>query len=1154
MGLNNLGLGFVFTAKDLASAKLQGLERNFVNLDDKTKASSARISASFRQMAIGLGVFAAGAATVAGAFHLAGAAGEFEQGLASVGAVTRATTRDMDMLRQAAIQAGIETQFSPAEAVQGLQSLATAGQTVEQSTRTLVPVLDLAAGSLGQLGVAQAAEAVVGTLNAYGLAAEQAAGVTDKLLRITQLTNFQARDFEIGLSKAAATGATFNQSMDDVLITMGLLRNRNIDASSSATALRESIRRVGSDQRAQQAIQEAGVKVFDQVTGKMRSITDVMSDFGSATANMTDAERNRRVVTAFGARGLLAFNAVLNASFTTMRDGQEVTLRGADAIEAMRKEMDKAGGTAAGFREKLLDTFEGQKTLLRGTLQTFAIVLGEPFAKVFKPIVGAVTNALNFLIQAFQVIPAPVKKAFATFAVAAGAIVALIGAVIAAKAGIALLAIGLKALGITIGGVLATLLPAILIFGVLASVVAGFVLAVRKNIGGIGTFFRRLYDQIKLFVHAMSQLFEEGAFSGAVMEELNRAENQGVKTFAIRVFQIVFRIKRFFAGIAEGFGTAIEQARPVFDAFVGALSRLGEAFGFVGSGLDTVAGLHSDKFAASGARVGEILGRIATFMVRVITVAVDLTTGIIEGFKSVSGFVGAAFGTIGEAFGDVGKEIKGLLASIGLITPGAETTTSALMAVGSAIAQVIGGIVGVIGLAIAGVVRVVAVVIGLFRNVGESLGRIAAGFVQLFFDPVEGIKNIVGGLLGYWLSFVNVILSLFGGGIDDIQGTVDAFGAAIAEFFTVTIPGWVKGGLSAVGQFFIDVWGGITGFIGGVVTTIGAFFGNLWDGLIAGITAVGAFYLRIVLGIRDLFIGAWTTIGSFTGGVVDEIGAFFGELWANLTTGLATMSSFFTSTVQGIGALFVQVWTGITSFVGYAISEIGGFFTGLWQNIVAELTGVAAFFGRILAGIKSLFVNAGAGIIEFFTTSIPAAAARIVAGIKAFFSPVVGFVRGIFQSIMSAVDRVVAFLGGLAAKIPSQFRPAFLDKVVAAGEAATTRIAGRETEGATRLMAPARGAAAVPVAEGPFAPGALAGPEGVSAAPAVAEVRARATSDERLIEAVTASGAQNREAADRASERPINVRLDVDGDTLATTTVRAQRESAMRSFSPVPAT
>jgi len=122
-----------------------------------------------------------------------------------------------------------------------------------------------------------------------------------------------------------------------------------------------------------------------------------------------------------------------------------------------------AEGTAASFREQLLDTFEGQKTLLRGTMQTFAIVLGEPFAAVFKPIVRAVVDALNFLLRAFQAIPAPIKKIFAGIVVATGSFLMLVGGVIAAKAGIVLLAIAFKALGITLGGILATLLPAILV-------------------------------------------------------------------------------------------------------------------------------------------------------------------------------------------------------------------------------------------------------------------------------------------------------------------------------------------------------------------------------------------------------------------------------------------------------------------------------------------------------------------------------------------------------------------------------------------------------------------------------------------------------------------------------------------------------------------
>ena len=129
MALNNLGLGFVFTPRDLASNKMRRLERRFSSLDERVTGGTARMTSAFRQLGVGLAVFAAGAITVAGAFALANAAGQFEQGIAAIGAVTRATTTELDSLRGAAIQAGIATQFSPGEAVAGLQSLATAGQT-----------------------------------------------------------------------------------------------------------------------------------------------------------------------------------------------------------------------------------------------------------------------------------------------------------------------------------------------------------------------------------------------------------------------------------------------------------------------------------------------------------------------------------------------------------------------------------------------------------------------------------------------------------------------------------------------------------------------------------------------------------------------------------------------------------------------------------------------------------------------------------------------------------------------------------------------------------------------------------------------------------------------------------------------------------------
>lgn len=736
MSLNSMGFGFVFTLRDLASAGLAKLENRFRTLDERVSAGTSRMTQAFRQLSMGLAGLTAGAVVLAGTFRLAEAAGRFRQGLASVGAVARATTEQMEGLRDATIQAGIRTQFSPEEAVEGLQSLATAGQTVEQATRSLLPVLDLAAGSLGQLGVAQAAEAVVGTLNAYGLAAERAAGVTDKLLRITQLTNFQTKDFEGGLAKAAATGSVFGQSMNDVLITMGLLRNRNIDASSAATAFRESVRRVGAESRAQEAVLGAQVGIFDKQTGRMRSIVDIMGDFARATRSMTEEERNRRVAVAFGARGLLAFNAVLNATFTTMRDGQQVVLKGAEAVEALRHQMHEAGGTAERFRNKLLDTFQGQRTLLLGTLQTFAVVLGEPFAKVFKPIVTFVVETLNGLLRAFESLPATFQQLFAGALVGGSVLTLLVGTILAVKVSVVLLGMAMSALGITIGGVLAAVAPFVLSVTGLGVVIAGVVTAIRKDLGGVGEFLGEIGTKTHLFWSGLQQLFSQGGFSSAVREKFTRAEHQSLKLLVIALYQVAYRARRIWEGFREGFISVLEASAPMFGDFVAMLHDMGQNISGVFSGIvRDIASISSDPLTRFGQRVGGAIALMVQSLVGLLTMVGRVVSGLFSGFKTVSTYLGLTFNELGASLGQLTQAWRRLL---GLFTQSTDTATS-LTWILSSLAKLVGGVLAT-GLTAAVYVltqmaEVLTVVVDAVTAVGTA-----------FHDVYQGISSAGEGI------------------------------------------------------------------------------------------------------------------------------------------------------------------------------------------------------------------------------------------------------------------------------------------------------------------------------------------------------------------------------------------------------------------------
>ena len=110
-------------------------------------------------------------------------------------------------------------------------------------------------------------------------------------------------------------------------------------------------------------------------------------------------------------------------------------------------------------------------------------------------------------------------------------------------------------------------------------VVAGFVYAVRNNLGGLGAFVHRVWGKIRLGFDALVQLFEQGGFSGAVMAELGRAENSGLKRFLISVYQVAFRVGRdgrtLVAALLIGFALivyplwslAVGQRWPAFVTF-----------------------------------------------------------------------------------------------------------------------------------------------------------------------------------------------------------------------------------------------------------------------------------------------------------------------------------------------------------------------------------------------------------------------------------------------------------------------------------------------------------------------------------------------------------------------------------------------------------
>ncbi|HET9621804.1 MAG TPA: phage tail tape measure protein [Kofleriaceae bacterium] len=907
MAFNQLGLGFVFTATDLASGVITRVEHSFGRLDQKSAAATAAMKANVAQFGQGLAVVGAGLAGFLAIDHALEISTEFSASIAEVSTlVDEAAFSTADLTRVSLELASVYGGSAKGQARALYQTISAGVTDAARATDLLRVANELAIGGVTETKVA--VDALTNVTNAYAASGAQARDVSDAFFVAIRGGKTTAAELATTIGRVAPTAAALGVSFSDLLGAVASITGQGLDTAEAVTGLKAALANV--IRPTADATKEAarlGIQ-FNAATLRARGLNGFLQTITSA-ANFNADSISKLFGSIEGLNAATALTANHSAVFASMLDQMAV----------------RSGATKAAF-DRMSDTLRFQEGRFKALKENALIVIGQ----ALEPLAKAIVGVANRILEAFLRVPQPIRDLAVKVFAAASAVLVLVGGFLAAKAGIAVLLVAFQALGITFGGVLASVLPLIAGIAALALVVAGFVVAFRHDVGGIATFLADLVARGKLLVQALAQLFADGGFSGAVIGELAKAENAGIKQFAIRVFQIVFRIQRFFEGIAEGFSAAIEAARPVFAGFLAVLAQLGDAFGGIATtSADALASLGSDRYAQAGARVGDVLAKLVTIVVDALTVVIRVATGIINGIRQAFAFFRPVFDFVGDAIGFVANELRGLITDITGVNHQAREGGS------------------------------------IWNDLGQVIG-------------------IVAGDLG-------VILA-----------------AAI------------------------------------------------------GAVAVA---LQAVISIVRAVIQAFVALGTFLG-------------------------------------------------------------------------------------------ETAAKIYLLFTETIPHAFQVVAGALRTFFQPVVDFITGIVEGIHAALERVIAFVARVVAKIPARFRPAFLDSIIDAGDAAEAGLAARTTKttapgtaalaGATTrtIVAPAGSG----LAGGTFG-GAPAAGAAFAAFPAAADVQARGQIRDADLDAIVARGLALSET------RPLqtHVTLNVDGETLARASARADRSTAARSFIHVPA-
>ena len=303
----------------------------------------------------------------------------FDSAMSEVSAISGATGKDLQMLRDTAKEFGSTTMFSASEAADALKYMSLAGWDANTSAAALGGVLDLAAASGMELGAAS--DMVTDYLSAFGMEAEKSGYFADLLAYAQANANTSAEGLGEAYKNCAANLNAAGQDIETTTSLLAMMANQGLKGSESGTALAAMMRDLTAkmeDGKVQ--IGDTAVAVMD-ANGNYRDLTDILKDVEKATDGMGDAERAAALSTTFTSDSIKGLNLIMNA--------------GVDEAAKFEEELRNCDGTAGEMAKTMQDNLGGDLTSLSSQFEGVQIALYEKFEPALRAGVEVLSELLN---------------------------------------------------------------------------------------------------------------------------------------------------------------------------------------------------------------------------------------------------------------------------------------------------------------------------------------------------------------------------------------------------------------------------------------------------------------------------------------------------------------------------------------------------------------------------------------------------------------------------------------------------------------------------------------------------------------------------------------------------------------------------------------
>lgn len=192
--------------------------RGFKSISDKAVSG---IKTGFKAAGVALGAFA-GYSVKAGA--------DFDAAMSEVEAISGASGKQLEALRNKAKEMGATTKFSATQSAEALKYMGMAGWSSQEMLDGLPGVMNLAAASGEDLGLVS--DIVTDSLTAFGLKAKDTGRFVDVLAAASTASNTNVSMLGESFKYVAPVAGALGYKVEDVSVALGLMANAGIKGSS----------------------------------------------------------------------------------------------------------------------------------------------------------------------------------------------------------------------------------------------------------------------------------------------------------------------------------------------------------------------------------------------------------------------------------------------------------------------------------------------------------------------------------------------------------------------------------------------------------------------------------------------------------------------------------------------------------------------------------------------------------------------------------------------------------------------------------------------------------------------------------------------------------------------------------------------------------